>query len=80
MNVFFQSSTYFTLYRGGQWVLLQRNYANPGSNIFRGPGVQLFTGGGWGGGGGVVMLISIEFNLTCICDPPPDPHMNVIND
>ena len=80
--LFFLSPTYFTVYREGPMVLLQRKlYFSKDPE-----GVQHLLGGGGGvqlspGGGGVQMLNSIETHITCDFPrggvqtpiPPPPP-------
>ena len=79
----FESSTYFTVYRGDLMILLHRKL-----NFSKDPeGVQHFPGGGGPAfSRGVQMLISIDTHITCDFPggsvppiPPLDPHIIPLN-
>ena len=61
--LFFLSSTYFTVYRGGPMVLLQRKlyFSNDPEGVLHFPGGSNF----FQGGGGVLIIIFKETHITC---------------
>ena len=73
-RLFFEPSTYFTVYRGGPIVLLQRKlYFSKDPE-----GVQHFPGGS-NFLPGAQMLISIETHITCDLPWGPDPLSSSLN-